>query len=468
MTKELTSEQLANFAKAYDANPANTIAQHAASHNGVMSAAYSSEVENQIPDIFSIDVKETGEITNQKQSGRCWMFAGLNVLRSIAMKKLHVKNLELSQSFLMFYDKLEKSNYELEAALDNLDEPDNSRLMDTILTIGGHQDGGYWHFFTELVKKYGVCPKGVQGETVPTSSSSEMDSVLEQILSRDVMKLRALHRDGKTAAELRALKDDMLSEVYRVLTICIGKPVDKFTWEYLEDDPEKKDEKKDDKKAEKADDKKPEENQYRRLTMTPKEFFDKYVGTDLDDYVVLTNWPLRGLKMNQTYTTKLCNNVVGAPVAKSLNLPIADLKNAIIASLKGKDLVWFACDVSAYLLRKGGILDTKLVDLDNLFSTTLNFDKGDRLISHASMCNHAMTFTGVNIGPDGNPDRWKVQNTWGKDAGINGYFVMTDRWFDGFVYEAIINKKYLTPAQLKAFAKKPVVLEPWAPVNQAL
>lgn len=455
--KEITAAELSAFERAYDSVPANRIAQNATGHNGVFAAAYSTEVESKLTSVFSVDVKDTGSITNQKQSGRCWMFAGLNVIRAIAMKKLHVKDLELSQSYLMFYDKLEKSNFELEAALDSLDLPDSSRDLEFIYASGGHQDGGYWGFFTALVKKYGVCPKACQPETVPTSASDEMDTVIQTALTRDVVELRAAHREGASIEELRARKDQMLEEIYRILTICIGKPVQEFTFEYEEDNPEKG---KDSEGEEKKDDK----PQVKRITTTPKEFFDTYVGTDLDNYVCLVNWPVRGFKEYQTYTVRLCQNVVGAPAEVNLNVPIDVMRKAIIDSLKGGDLVWFACDVSAFLLRKGAYLDTKLVDIDTLFSSQFNFDKGERLQARASTCNHAMTFTGVNLDVDGNPDRWKVENSWGDTAGLKGYFTMTDRWFGEYVYEAIVDRKYLDEKTLKALKKKPVVLPPWSPV----
>lgn len=461
MNKEITLEDLKAFERAYDSNPANRIAEHAAGHNGVYAAAYDTALESKITPTFSLEVKETGSVANQKSSGRCWMFAGLNVIRSIAMKKLHVKNLELSESYLMFFDKLEKSNLELEAALDHIDEDDDSRLLATIYRLGGGEDGGYWHFFTELVRKYGVCPKSAQLETVPTSASSEMDDVLSQVLSRDVSQLRAAYREGKTVEELRALKEGMLSEVYRILTICIGKPVTEFTYEYREDAPKKGE----DQSEEKPEEKKEQEETFRRIHTTPKEFFDTYVGADLDDYVDLVNWPIRGFKLHQTYTSELCDNVVGGKLHKSLTVDLKELKDAIVASLKGGDLVWFACDVTPYLYRNKGILDTKLIDLDTLFDTTLGFDKGERLLCRASQCNHAMTFTGANIKEDGSVDKWKVENSWGEKVGYDGYWTMTDRFFDNYVYEAVVNKKYIPEDLLKALEKDPVVLPPWSPVN---
>lgn len=462
MNKDLTLEDLSAFRADFEKNPINRVAQNAVSRNGVLNAAFNSEAVREITPEFSIDVKDTGSITNQKSSGRCWMFAGLNVLRTIAMKKLKIKDLELSQSYLMFFDKLEKSNYQLEAVLNHLDEEDNSRLMDFIVNIGGQQDGGYWNFFADLVKKYGVCPKSAMPETIPTSASSEMDDVLNTLLAKDTAILRDGHKAGKTIDELRALKANMLSEVYRVLTICIGKPVEEFTFDYTETPDEEKKGKK--KVAEKKEEK--EESHFKSITSTPKAFFDKYIGTDLDEYVSLVSWPLAKYPFHKTYTAKLTSNIVGSTPAIALNLPIEELKKATIASLKEKEVVWFACDVLSSSYRKEGLLATEAMDLDSLFSLKLGFDKGERLMLHASQCNHAMTFTGVNLDKDGKPNRWKVENSWGDQPGFKGFFVMTDKWFDNYMYEVVVNKKYLSKELVEELKQKPIELEPWAPVNR--
>lgn len=463
MKKELTLKDIQGFEKAFDANKANKIAENAVQRNGLFNAAFDSEAVRKLVPTFNVEVKKPGSITNQKQSGRCWMFAGLNVIRTIAMKKLKVKDLELSQSYLMFFDKLEKSNYQLEAVLDHIDEPDNSRLMDIIASLGGQQDGGFWHFFTELVKKYGVCPKSAQPEVVPSSASAEMDDVLDKLLAKFTAQLRNEHRAGKSVSDLRKEKDGMLAEVYKVLTICLGKPVSSFEFQYT---PEP-DEKKDDAKAPKKDDAEKEEKKDPKpvtIVSTPKDFFDKYVGADLDQYVSLVNWPIQGYKTYQTYTVKLCNNVVGANGPLSVNLPIEELKSAAIKALKDNTPLWFACDVTSYSFRKEGYLATEVFGLDDLLSTSLDFDKGDKLVLRASQCNHAMTLIGVNLDAKGNPNRWKVENSWGDAVGVKGNFIMTDAWFDHYVYEVIVEKKYLPKKVLDALKTKPVELDPWAPV----
>ena len=250
MKKEITNKDLLNFKKDFDASNLNKLASNSVMRNGVKNSAYNSYIKRELVNQFSIEVKNTGSITNQKQSGRCWIFAGLNVLRGIAMKNLHVKNIEFSESYLMFYDKLEKSNYQLEAVLDNLDETDNSRLMDHIVSLGGQQDGGYWHYFVALVKKYGICPIQAMPETISSSSSSEMDSIISTLITKDTAILRnRYHKElskGSSKQDAKEkvskLKENMLEEIYRVLAICLGKPCEEFTFEYQEDDPVKENE----------------------------------------------------------------------------------------------------------------------------------------------------------------------------------------------------------------------------------
>ena len=450
MNKSIELNDLQAFEEAYKADKANLIATNAVTKNGVFNAAYDTSKLKDLTPTFSVEVKDTGTITNQKQSGRCWMFAGLNVIRKIAMKKLHIKDLELSESYLMFYDKLEKCNSQLEAILAHLDEEDNSRLLDSILTLGGQQDGGFWHFFVELVKKYGVCPKSAMPETNPSSASSQMDSVINHLVTKDSAILRNKYKEGAKEDELRALKGKMLEEIYRLLAICLSVPVKKFTFEYEKQPSGKK------------KDKKPE---FCRITTTPKKFYEKYIKEDLDQYVVLVNWPMKNYKMYQSYTVNLCENVYGTDTSKAVNIPLDVIKKAIIASLKDNNLVWFACDVLASSVRQEGFLSTELLNLDQLFSVNLNFDKGDRLMLRASQCNHAMTFTGVNLDKNDLPNKWKVENSWGDTVGFKGNFVMSDKWFDEFVYEAVINKKYLTQEVLDALNTKPVVLQLWSPVN---
>lgn len=467
MKKELTLKDIGGFKKDFESDESLKVSRNAAMRNGVYNAAFNSEEVRNIPNTFSHEVKDIGSITNQKQSGRCWMFAGLNVLRLEAMKKLHVKDFEFSESYLMFWDKLEKSNYQLESVLSTLDEPDNSRIFDTVVGLGGQQDGGFWAFFTALVKKYGVVPKSVMPETVASSASGEMDAVLNHKLAQYSSHLRQEYKKGVSVDELREEKAQMLSEVYRILTICLGKPVENFTYGWKATPEDKKDAKgKKEESASKSSSKKEEsKDKWETFSGTPLEFYEKYVGLNLDDYIVITNAPAKGIKYDTNYAVEYALNVVGTPLHSFVNVPLEVLKKAAIDSLKHNEVLWFDCDVAAFSVRKDGYLDDKVLDLGSLFKTSFEFDKGESLIFRNTQANHAMTLVGVNLDKKGNPDRWKVENSWGKDVGDGGIFIMSDSWFDRFVYGLVVNKKYLSKDIVKISTSKPTMLPAWSPAN---
>ncbi len=454
MNKELTSKELNKFKSNFNKSKYNKLAANVVQKNGVLNSALNGEAIRDLTPVFNIEVKDVGSVTNQKQSGRCWMFSGLNVVRGIVAKNLKVKDIELSENYLMFYDKLEKCNYQLEAAIDYIDEKPNSRQFDILGSIGGQNDGGFWHFFVDLVNKYGVCPKSVQEEVVASSASGEMDAVLNTLIVKDMATLRSLRRAGKTKDDLRNEKEGMLEEIYRVLAICLGTPVGEFVYEYMEDAPTKE---------EKEEAK--EESKFRRIKTTPKDFAKKYLTKDLNDFVLLVNWPIRGYKTYEVYTIKDCYNVKGAPTFTAINVPIEEMKDSAIKAMKDNNPLWFGCDVGAESFRKEGYLAPEAINLNDLFSINLKFDKGDRLQLRASSCTHAMTLTGVNLDDADKPNRWKVQNSWGTDVGVKGIYIMSDRWFDEYVYEIVIDKKYLSDKVYKLLDKEPKALDLWEPVN---
>lgn len=455
MEKNITDSLLKEYSKEFNANLNNKIAKNAVNKNGVFNTAYNSDALRDLEPIYSVEVKDIPEVTNQKQSGRCWMFAGLNVLRPIVIKNLKVKSFEFSESYLMFYDKLEKSNSALIETLNNLDIKDDDRLLEYITGMGGHQDGGYWNYFTSLVKKYGVCPKSSMKETVSSSSSSEMNEVLLNLLTKDIALLRNEYKNGKTKEELTSLKEGMLKDIYNVLAICLGEPTQEFIYEYEEVNNDKKDDK--DIKEEKKD-------SFKRIKMSPIEFYNKYIGEELNEYVSLVNWPISSYKFNEPYMLKLTQNVHDGDKCISLNVSLSDLKEAAINSLKDNTPMWFACDVTAFSFRKEGYLVKELLNIDDTFSVNTSFDKGDRLMLKASQCNHAMTLVGVNLDDNNKPNRWKVMNSWGDDIGFKGFFIMSDEWFNEYTYEIVIKKKYIKPELLKCLDKELNLLEPWAPV----
>ncbi len=437
----ITEEDLRSFEQAFDRSPVNEVAMNAAVGNGLVSAAKSYALARRSQHTFSVSLDQHG-VTSQKKSGRCWMFAALNTMRYHVIHQLGLEDFELSQSYLFFYDKLEKSNYFLENILETLDEPTSGRLVSYLLS-GPVGDGGQWDMFCNLVRKYGVVPKSACPESANSSSSREMDMYLTEKLREDACILRKLHRSGSGVDELRERKRGMMEEVYRILCICLGKPPEAFDFEYRDK----------------------EKNFHRDRGLTPRGFFAKYIGWDLDDYVSLINAPTADKPFGRSYTVKYLGNVKDGRPVRYLNLEIGELKRAAIAQMQDGSPVWFGCDVGKRSDRDAGLMDLEALRLDRLLSTEFTMDKAERLDYGQSLMTHAMVFQGVNLDGDGRPDRWRVENSWGKDAGEQGYYVMTDRWFDEYVYQVVVHKKYLSEEQLAAYRAEPIPLEPWDPMG---
>lgn len=455
MEKEINFEDLNKFKEEFNKNKQLKISKNAVMHNGVFASAFNSEEIKNIPFTFSDEIKDIGSITHQKQSGRCWMFSGLNVIRIEAMKKLGVKDFEFSEVYLMFFDKLEKANYQLEQILSTLDEEDNSRTFDNVIQIGS-QDGGYWSFFVDLIKKYGIVPKSVMEETYSSSNSYEMDAILNHKLAQFSSLLRKEYREGKSVEDLREEKQIMLSEIYKILTICLGTPTEHFIyeWKSTKSDEDKKEEEKNN-----------NDEKWNVFEGTPKEFYDKFVGVDLDEYILITHAPSRHLKEYNKYTVDTALNMVNKKPSIFITVPLNVLKESAIKSIKENEAMRFDCDVGALSLRKEGYLDDKMLDLDSLFDSSFSFDKGESLIFRNTTANHAMTLVGVNLTKEGTPNRWKVENSWGGSLGKNGIFIMSDSWFDRFVYGIVIKKKFLNKETIEANEKEAILLPFYSPIS---
>ena len=437
----VSAQQIAAFAADFESQRANLVAMNAVTANGLMASAVSRAAVAQDTHEYSIRL-EQGEITNQKQSGRCWMFAALNTMRYQVMKKCNLKTFELSQAYLFFWDKLEKSNYFLESILETVELPTSSRLVAYLLTapVG---DGGQWDMLCNLVEKYGVVPKTAYPESKASSGSREMDSTLTEKLREDACILRRMHKEHLGMDTLRERKNEMLNEIYRLLCICLGEPPKSFVFEYRDAD----------------------KNFHRETGLTPKSFFEKYVGMDLHDYVSLINAPTSDKPYGRSYTVKYLGNVREGSAVRYLNLPIEELKKAAIAQLKDGQPVWFGCDVGKHSDRDTGVMDLDIRSLETLLDTQCTMTKAERLDYGQSLMTHAMVFQGVNLDDNGQPNRWRVENSWGKDPGKDGYYLMTDRWFEEYLYQIVVHKKYLTEEQRKAYASDPIELEPWDPMG---
>lgn len=441
MNHDITNEVLAEFSTAFSSNPVNRIAMNAVTSAGLLAASKNPMAQRESRHSYSISL-EQGEITNQKQSGRCWMFAALNTFRFEVMKNLNLKTFELSQNYTLFYDKLEKSNYFLESILETLDEPTQGRLISFLLSapLG---DGGQWDMLCNLVRKYGVVPKEAMPETVASSATREMTATLTRKLREDACRLRKAYADGSTLDELRQKKEAMMEEIYRVLCICLGEPPKTFDLEVTDRD----------------------DKFIRDTNLTGTAFFEKYVGLNLDDYVSLINAPTADKPYHRSYSVKFLGNVKeGCPV-RYLNLPIKELKKAAIAQMKDGSPVWFGCDVGKDSSRDEGLLDTNTYQTDKLLGVTFGMNKAERLEYGESLMTHAMVFQGVNLDEEGKPNRWRVENSWGDAPGKKGYYVMSDEWFDEYMYQIVVNKKYLPDSYIAEYDSEPIMLEPWDPMG---
>ncbi|MCL5967615.1 MAG: C1 family peptidase [Firmicutes bacterium] len=436
----ITPKMLETYADQFRKNSHQRTLMNAVKKNGLASVALNQDMVVEMQHTFSHLVKG-GPITNQRQSGRCWMFAGLNTLRVPVMQRCNLKEFELSEAYQMFWDKLEKANYFLENILETLDEPRDGRIVAWLLQAPLN-DGGQWDMFVNLVEKYGVVPKWVMPETFHASQSRGMNSVLTAKLRQDAAHLRRMHEGGMALDDLRTEKERMLGEFYVALVTFLGEPPTRFDFEYQDKD----------------------EQFHRERALTPQEFFRRYVDMDLHQYVSVINAPTADKPYNRTFTVKFLGNVKGGQNVLYLNVEPEVLKKVALAQLMDNEVVWFGCDVGKMSEREAGIMATGLYEYEAVLGMPIEMTKAERLDYGESLMTHAMVFTGVNV-VDGHPNRWRVENSWGTDPGNKGFFVMSDDWFDQYMYQVVVQRKYL-PAELQAALEiPPIELPPWDPMG---
>lgn len=431
----ITLDQLDAFQQAYDQDPVQRAVRRALYKSNVMALATAQENEQNMRERFSVDIK-TMSATSQGKSGRCWIFAGLNVLREEVAKKLNLENFELSQNYTAFYDKLEKINFFMESVIELRGNDWDERTLWWVLQ-NGVSDGGQWNMLTATIRKYGVVPKDAMPESFQSSETRDMN----QLINR---RLRRFAVDVKKAADEAAiakLKEEALGELYGFLCSCFGVPPKSFNFEYVDKD-----------------------GNYNLVKdMTPKAFFDTYVGMNFDDYVSIIHSPTPDKPYYNRFTVKYLGSEVTAPVTH-LNLPMDAFKAAVRKQLEDGAVVWFGSDCGNFINREQGTWDMHDFDLQALFSIDFSLDKENTLMTRDGAMNHAMVLTGVNI-VDDKPTKWKIENSWGTENGRKGYYACSDDWFNSYVYQAVVNKKYLSEEALAALEKTPVMVEPWDPMG---
>ncbi|HVB96695.1 MAG TPA: C1 family peptidase, partial [Chloroflexota bacterium] len=436
----LTNELFAQFRDEFAASPTSRLAQNAVTQITVDDVTLNRAIVTATDHTFSQRLDEWS-VTNQKRSGRCWMFAGLNLLRVGTMKKLGVKSFEFSQNYPMFWDKLERANYFLEAIIETAARDVDDRTVSFLLNRPA-DDGGQWNMFVNLVKKHGLVPKSVMPETESSSNTMRMNSILRRKLREGAKTLREEHAAGASLSALRATKEEILAAIYRILSIHLGTPPERFTWQWTDQDKEF----------------------HREDDLTPSAFAAKYVDLPIDEYVCLVNDPRPANPYSQTYTVQYLGNVLGGDIVTYLNVDVATMKQIARRTIEDGEPVWFGCDVSKMMRRDLGIWDKDLYDYDSLYQTTFGMNKADRLLYGDTQMTHAMLFTGVDV-VDGTARRWRVENSWGEEGGQKCFYTMNDNWFDEYTFEIAARKSYLPPALQAAFDRAPIVLPAWDPMG---
>ncbi|BCK43933.1 aminopeptidase [Streptococcus suis] len=425
----------------YLANPSLQATENAVSHNGLLKSLETrqSAIDNDY--VFSIDLTKDA-VSNQKASGRCWMFAALNTFRHKLISDFKLENFELSQAHTFFWDKYEKSNWFLEQIIATADQEIGSRKVKFLLDTP-QQDGGQWDMVVALFEKYGVVPKSVYPESISSSASRELNQYLNKLLRQDAQILRDLLAKGASSKEVQIQKENLLQEIFNFLAVNLGLPPRSFDFAYRDKD-----------------------NVYHRDTnVTPQAFYEKYVGLKLSDYVSIINAPTTDKPYNKSYTVELLGNVVGAPAVRYLNVEMNRFKELAIAQLKSGESVWFGSDVGQSSNRQTGIMATNTYDFSSGLGIHFHQDKAGRLDYYESLMTHAMVLTGVDLDDNEQPLKWKVENSWGDKVGDKGYFVASDSWMDEYTYQIVVRKEFLTQEELAAYQTQPQVLAPWDPMG---
>ena len=430
----ISEDMLGRIRQGYTGTPEQKAVKNALASNSIAALAVNSENLSMIDTHFSHQVKTKG-ITDQKSSGRCWLFTGLNVLRAKMITKYDLPEFEFSQNYNSFYDLLEKSNLFLQAIIDTRNLPMDDRKVDWLMKnpIG---DGGQFTGVSNLIMKYGVVPKSAMPETFQSNNTGQMTMILKWKLREFALELREMK-----SAKLAERKEVMLTEIYRILVECLGVPPTEFEWTRYNKEGKVVSVKK----------------------YTPKGFYNEFIGEDLENnYVMIMNDPTR--EYGKVYEIEYDRHVYDGENWLYINLPIERVKELAIASIKDNTAMYFSCDVGKFSNSKKGTLDINNMDYESLFRTKFPMDKKQRIQTYSSGSSHAMTMIAVDLDEAGKPRKWMVENSWGAASGYKGNLIMTDKWFEEYMFRVVLEKKYVPADVLKMLEQKPVLLPAWDPM----
>ena len=441
MTKNILKKEIKNYSREYESCDTCTIATNALTQKNINEVAVNWNAYSKINHQFSHKVSgELKKVTNQKQSGRCWGFAGLNLMRIEIVKKYKLENFEFSQNYFMFWDKLEKSNFFLENIISTRKESIDSRVVMWLLS-NPIEDGGQWDMFVNLIEKYGAVPKDSMAESFQSSHSRMMNRLITRLLRQFACELREKY-EKMNDSDLRVRKKEMLNTVYSLLCNFLGQPPKRIDWQFRD-----------------------KKNKFQRFEdVSPVDFYKKMVGVELKDKICLIHCPMNDKSYNSLYTVKYLGNVVEGQIVRYVNLDIESLKKYAFKSIKNDEPVWFGCDVGKMFNRDLGVMDMDIYSYDKLLGVDIDIGKQKRLEYGDSCMTHAMLFTGVDVRGKGF-SKWRVENSWGDKIGDKGYYYMSDKWFDEYMYEIVIDKKYLPKDVVELYKGAPTELSPWDPMG---
>ena len=432
----ISPEMLEQISATYEDNGYDKAISNALAGTSISVLAVNADNAAMIDTHFSDRVKTKG-ITDQKSSGRCWLFTGLNVLRAKMIDKYDLPGMEFSQSYLFFYDQLEKANLFLQGVIDTRKLPFEDRQVDWLFS-NPLSDGGQFTGVSNLITKYGLVPAEAMPETFQANNTSQMATLLKLKLREFGLELRAAAK--ARPAELQEMKVRQLSEIYRMLALCLGEPVKEFEWTRCDRD----------------------NNIVSRATYTPMGFYQEFIGEDLENnYIMIMNDPTR--EYGKVYEIDYDRHVYDGHNWLYINLPVERIKEMAISSIKDNVAMYFSCDVGKFYNSKKGTLDIANFDYASLMGVTFGMDKRQRVQTHASGSSHAMTLIAVDI-VDGEPVKWMVENSWGPASGYKGCLIMTDEWFDEYMFRLVVEKKYVPEDILKMLDQEPVMLPAWDPM----
>lgn len=450
VTGQITDEMISEMRKAYQKSPDHELKQNIITNNEITDLALNRDVIAGMDKNFTHVIRKEG-VTDQQSSGRCWIFAGLNIIRYGIAEKISDPDFELSQSFSFFWHKLELANTFFENVIATRNKPHHDREIEWLFkhAVG---DGGYWNMVVTTINKYGVVPKSIFPESKNTESTSQINKLLEKLVLKHAAAIRDLARQKKPVSEMRAYKSLALTEVYKLLALSLGVPPESFKWRY--------EKKSDDKKKGKSKSKKP---LTKYETYSPKGFLETWSDIKLTDYIRLVNDPSKPFYMR--YRIKWTKNAIEDINDAFVNIPMDEMIEYTKMALLKDQPVWFACDVGKQRDWDKGILKSDLMEYKKLFGIDFGMSKADRIRTYNSAANHAMVFTGFDLDDEGTPVKWLVENSWGSDkTSEDGYWIMYTDWFRDFVLEVIINKDILSKDIVRISKSKPVELKPWDPM----